>query len=317
LRRFGWSALALVAVAALFCGCGSGTSFNPTPAASTLFPSVITAGSQSFTLFVSGTGFQSNTTAQWNGVDRPAVFNDSSGQIAMTILASDVANPGVAAVTVANPAPGGGTSISAASFQIVPQSVNGPVITLLKPASAVTGKNTSITLNVSGNNLPSSDAITWNGTVINTASVGSPPNQLTAVLASEDFSAQVLGSIGIQTSTPGIASPSFSFPVNPPSNPVPKLTSITPSTTAIQAVPPGGFLIVTGAGFVPGSVVLFNGSALQADDMTPRATGYSSSTVLAVAVYPADVAAGGTFSVTVNNPTPGGGASSAVDFTVK
>jgi hypothetical protein len=317
LRRSGWSALALVVAAAIFCGCGGGNSFNPTPTVTALFPTGITAGSQSFTLFVSGTGFQSTTTAQWNGVNRPAVFNDTTGQISMTILGSDVATAGVNAVTVANPAPGGGTSLSAATFQVTPVSVNGPKITGLTPNNAVAGKNSTVPIIVTGNNLATSDAITWNGTVINTTAVGNPPTQLTATLAAEDFAVQVLGSVSIQTNTPGLASPSFSFPVGPATNPAPKITSIAPSTTAIGTVPPGGFLTITGTGFVPGSTVLFNASALQADGMTPRAVGYSSATVLAVAVYPADVVAGATFSVTVQNPAPGGGTSPASDFTVK
>jgi hypothetical protein len=306
LRRLGWAAL--VVAVALFCGCGS-SSYNPTPAVTGLFPSVVTAGSQSLTLYLSGNGFQINTTAQWNGVDRPVVFNNQTGQLAMTILAGDVANPGNGQITVANPAPGGGLNPAAVSLVIKPAAANGPTITSLDPGAAVVGSNSNITLNVSASNLSASDVVAFNGTALNTTATGSPVTQLSATIASENLASPSLASIAVQTSSPGVASPSIKFPIGPASNPVPRLTSIKPSSTAIGTVPPGALIVLTGTGFVPGSIVNFNGS--------PRPTGYSSSTTLAVGVLSSDVATGGTISVTVSNPNPGGGTSSPVNFMVQ
>ncbi len=306
MRRLGWAAL--IAAAMLFCGCGN-SSYNPTPSITGLFPSVVTAGSQSFTLYLSGNGFQKDTTAQWNGVDRPVVFDNQTGQLAMTILAGDVANPGNGQITVANPAPGGGLNPAAVSFVIKPPAANGPTITALDPGAGIAGSHSNITLNVTGNNLSADDVIAFNGTALNTTATGSPPTQLTATIASEDLASPSLAGIAVQTGSPGVASPTVKFPIGPASNPVPKLTSLKPSSTAIGSLPPGSLIVVTGTGFVPGSVVNFNGSA--------RPTGYSSSTTLAVGVLASDVATGGTISVTVSNPNPGGGASSAVNFTVQ
>jgi hypothetical protein len=106
-----------------------------------------------------------------------------------------------------------------------------------------------------------------------------------------------------------VASPSVQFPIGPSSNPTPHLSSILPTSTAMGALPPGGYLVITGSGFVPGSVVDFNGS--------PRPTGYSSSTQLAVSVLASDVATAGTVAVTVVNPNPGGGTSSSQNFTIQ
>ena len=54
-----WTAFGMLALMVIVTsGCGSSTSLgppNPTPAITALFPSSITAGSQSFTLFISGT----------------------------------------------------------------------------------------------------------------------------------------------------------------------------------------------------------------------------------------------------------------------
>ena len=302
------SLAALLAAVAVICGCG-GASFNPTPAVTGLFPPVVTAGSQAFTLYLTGNNFQVNTTAQWNGVNRPVVFNNQTGQLAMTILDGDVANPGSGQITVANPAPGGGLNPVAASLVINPPALNGPTVTSVSPSSAVASTNANITLTVNGKNLASSDLIAFNGTVVPTTAVGSPVTQLTGTISPENLASESLASIAIQTNTPGVASPSVKFPIGPATNPLPKLTSISPTSTAIGAVPPGAVIILNGSGFVPGSIVNFNGS--------PRPTGYATATQIAAGVLSSDVATGGTISVTVSNPNPGGGASSAVNFTVQ
>jgi hypothetical protein len=65
---------------------------------------------------------------------------------------------------------------------------------------------------------------------------------------------------------------------------------------------------VTGTSFVSSSVVEWNGGA--------RTTSFVSSTQLSAAITASDIAAVGTYSITVFNPSPGGGTSSAVSFTV-
>lgn len=303
MKRLGWAAL--LATAGLFCGCGSNF-YYPTPAISARFPQNITAGSQSFTLYLSGTNFEPETTVQWNGVNRPAVYNQSTDQMIVTILATDVANPGSGQLTVTNPGPGGGLNVNAVSFNINPQQANGPSITAISPASAVMGSKVDITLMVSGNNFASGDTITYNGTPLTTTVSGS---QLVATLTSDNLSSEGVASLAVQTNVPNVASPSVQFPIGPSSNPTPHLSSIAPTSTPMGALPPGGYLLVTGSGFVPGSVVNFNGSA--------RPTGYSSSTQLAVGVLASDVATAGTVAVTVVNPNPGGGTSSSQNFTIQ
>ena len=67
-------------------------------------------------------------------------------------------------------------------------------------------------------------------------------------------------------------------------------------------------LTVTGSNFVSGSVVRWNTVALT--------TVFVSSTQLTATVPASDIATAGTASVTVFNPTPGGGASTALTFTI-
>ena len=91
-------------------------------------------------------------------------------------------------------------------------------------------------------------------------------------------------------------------------NPVPLINQpLLPDT----AVPTGlGFtLTVTGTGFVSGSVVNWNG--------TTRTTTYVSSSLLQAKVLAADIRKAHTASITVVNPSPGGGASNVVFFPVR
>lgn len=90
------------------------------------------------------------------------------------------------------------------------------------------------------------------------------------------------------------------------SNPVPHVNLITPRS--IPQGSPDVFLTVNGQGFTQSSVVNWNGIPLQ--------TTYVGKTVLNADVPASDLASNGTASITVNNPTPGGGNSNAVHFTI-
>src|SRR5579863_5091894 len=91
------------------------------------------------------------------------------------------------------------------------------------------------------------------------------------------------------------------------SNPIPLINQ--PLVPESATPGSGGFtLIVNGTGFSSGAVVRWNGS--------PRTTEVISSSQLKATIGAADVAKAGTASVTVVNPGPGGGTSTAVDFLI-
>jgi IPT/TIG domain len=308
LKRSRWAARVLLAgLAVVVVGCSSNRlPFNDTPVISGLFPSNVTAGSQTFTLFITGTGFIANAKgvsfAYWNGLPRSSTLNVNTGQLAVTIVASDVANIGIAQVTVVNPPPGGGTS-SASSFTIVAAQPNGPVISSLSPASASLNGQ-AFTLNVTGINFAAGDVVTWNGGP--RATTFTSQNQVSATIGEDDISQELTA--GVSVSSPGLvdASPSVSFPVNGAASPVPSLGSITPSS----AVAGSSDLEVTikGSGYAMGSTAEWNG--------VPLATAFISSGQL-VAILPAtDLATAGTANITVTTPAPGGGTSRQLTFTV-
>jgi hypothetical protein len=82
---------------------------NPKPTITSLSPPSATHGGAGFTLTVNGTGFLSTSVVNWNGSPRATTYV-SSTEITATINAADIAKAGTFKVTVANPAPGGGTS---------------------------------------------------------------------------------------------------------------------------------------------------------------------------------------------------------------
>jgi 6-phosphogluconolactonase len=91
-----------------------------------------------------------------------------------------------------------------------------------------------------------------------------------------------------------------------PAYPVPSVRQLAPSAATIGGSP--FMLTVYGSNFVPGSVVRWNGAS--------GATSFVSTTRLDVAVPAANLAAAGTALVTVVNPSPGGGTSNSLNFTV-
>jgi hypothetical protein len=89
-------------------------------------------------------------------------------------------------------------------------------------------------------------------------------------------------------------------------NPSPTLTSISPTSTAAGSATTT--LTLIGTSFITSSTVNWNGSALT--------TTYGSSTSLTATVPTANLITAGTSSVTVVNPTPGGGTSGGQTFTI-
>jgi hypothetical protein len=83
---------------------------NPVPFLNQpLTPSAVTPGSPALTLNLSGTGFVSGATVNFNGAPLATTFLDSS-HLNVAVPAANLANAGTALVTVVNPQPGGGRS---------------------------------------------------------------------------------------------------------------------------------------------------------------------------------------------------------------
>jgi Tol biopolymer transport system component len=189
------------------------------------------------------------------------------------------------------------------------QTINYPVpsISSLSPNSA-TANGAAFTLTVNGNNLVDGAVVYWNGTPFSTT--------LTRFISGSQIQVQVSPSL---ISTPGPVSvvvinpppgggPSntVNFTINPVTSPVPVISSLQPTGTAVAGS--GLSLTVKGSNFVSTSVVTWNGQNLP--------TTFVNANQLYGAVANTLLTTPGTVQIAVLNPPPGGGSSLSLPFNV-
>jgi N-acetylneuraminic acid mutarotase len=270
---------------------------NPAPRTASLSPSSATAGGAAFTLTVRGTSFVSTSTVEWEGTGLTTTYV-SGRELTALVPASDIATAGTATVTVMNPTPGGGTS-GALTFTIENPL---PTASSLSPSSATAG-GAAFTLTVTGTNFVTSSTVLWNGAGLETKYASA--TQLTASVPASDIAKAGKATVTVVNPTPGGgASSGLTFTIN---NPAPTAASLSPSSGTAGGA--AFTLTVTGTNFVSSSTVLWNGTGLT--------TTYVSATQLTASVPASDIAKAGKATVTVVNPTPGGGASKGLTFTIK
>ena len=275
---------------------------NPVPTLTSLGPNSATAGNPGLTVTVTGGGFINGSTVLFDGVAQPTNFVGGM-TLEVTFTAAQLAVPGTISVTVFTPGPGGGTS-TALPFTVNYPGLGGVAISLF-PNSTTAGQ-TGFTLTVRTNSpfFP----LFFNGTVVRFDGV----DQATTFVDSETLQVMltavqlVAGNhlVTVFNPLPG-GGPSTPLPFLV-TNPAPTLTLLSPNSAT--AGDPGGTVTVTGAGFVNGSTVLFDGLA--------QTTTFVNGSTLEVMITAAQLAAAGTISVTVFNSGPGGGTSAALLFTV-
>ncbi len=202
-------------------------------------------------------------------------------------------NPHTNVAVVTNQEPDGVT--------IIPLPNPVPVLDSLDP-DTVTAGGPAFTLTLNGSRFVKSSTVSFGGQTLTPQLISN--EQLTV-----DIPATALtqaGSVEVFVTNPspgGGTSNSLILTIN---NPVPSISAISPDSVTAGA---SDFtLTVNGANFISISSVTFNGRALS--------TTYVSTTQLRATVPASAVTTAGTFSVTVANPPPGGGASNAQTFTV-
>jgi uncharacterized protein (TIGR03437 family) len=286
------------------------------PGLTSLSPSTAVSGAGGFTVTVNGSGFVSGSVVQWNGAALTTTFV-STTQLTAAVPAGDIASVGVAQVTVTNP--GGGTS-NALPFTIQ-ASVGNLSITSIAPNSATAGGG-AFTLTVNGTGFSPSfntlqgpvpgSVVQWNGTALPTSYISS--TQLTAAVPAIDLAS---AGIALVTATNGAAASSNAqtFTIQPPpTQNGPVITSLSPPSVAPHGLGTGigvAFLplVVNGSGFVPASVVRWNG--------TDQQTTFVSATQLKALIADDEIPGSPTsVLVTVFNPAPGGGTSNTFSYPV-
>jgi len=269
---------------------------NPAPTLTSLNPATATAGGAAFSLTVNGTGFVAGTVVKFNGADRVAAIVNAT-QLTIAVTADDIKNAGSAKISVFNPTPAGGTS----NELTLPINNPAPVLTSVDKTTIIAGTGATV-LTITGSGFRPDSMGRVNGTDRATTFVSA--TELKVALLGSDVASGSLLKLTVFTPTPGGGtSPELTVTVN---NPAPTLTSLSPN--AAFKGDPAFALTVTGTNFVPTSVVRWNGA--------DRVTTFVSSTQLKAAILNSDLATDGMIDVTVFNPVPGGGASSAAKFAV-
>jgi len=274
---------------------------NPVPVLTALAPVTGGVGSSDFTLTVLGGNFIPSSIVRWNGSDRPTTFVHGA-LLRATISAADVASVGTAQVTVFNPAPGGG--VSGALTFIITLTNPSPSLSSISPSMATPG-GAAFTLTVTGSEFVAGSNVRWQGADRPTSFVAA--NQLAASISAADIAVAGMAQITVFNPAPGggVSNP-LTFTIAAPGNPVPVLTSISPSSALVGD--PGFTLTVNGIGFASGATVRWNGGS--------RPTTFASSTQLTASISTADLAAMGSALITVLNPAPGGGTSNFLIFPI-
>ena len=262
----------------------------PVPSITSISPNTVSAGGPGFTLTVNGGNFYGASVVRLSGSNRPTTFV-SNTQLTAVLAATDIANAGVLPVTVSNPSPGGGVS-GASNLTVTPS------VTSLSPAVVRVGGN-SFTLTVNGAGFVSGSKVRWNGSNKSTTFISS--TKLTASISSSDIAAVGVFSVTVLNSTP------TTLPSNATNVTVtPAVLNLTPFTSV--GGDPDFTLTVTGAGFVSGSVVIWNGAN--------RPTTFVGPTKLTASISQSDIAVVGGFPVSVVNPAPLNFASNGLSFQV-
>lgn len=127
------------------------------PQITSISPTGVTTGSNSFTLTVTGTGFVAQSTVTVNGNIRSTSFQGST-QLQAAVLSTDVATAGKLQIAVVNPPPGGGSS----GFVFLPVKNPVPFISTVAPTAILAG-STASGLIVTGTGFVPDSVVTVNG----------------------------------------------------------------------------------------------------------------------------------------------------------
>jgi uncharacterized protein (TIGR03437 family) len=261
-----------------------------TPAVASLSPATAVAGAGAFPLTIRGSGFVAGSLALWNGATLSTTFVNSS-QVTAQVEAFRIAAPGPATVAIRNP---DGTNSNALTFTV---SSPAPVVSSLNPAAATAG-GPAFTLTVNGSGFLTGATVLWNNSPLTTNYVNA--NLLNVAIPANLIASQ--GSASVMVTNPGgSASTSVTFTIGAPS---PSISSLSPRSATAGG--PSFTLTVSGSGFLPGSVVQWNGS--------PLSTGFVSSNQCTASVPANLIASQAMVSVTVL--APGGVTSAPASFTI-
>jgi hypothetical protein len=276
---------------------GNGPDEAAAPEVTSVSPSSATVGSVGPTVIVTGKSFVPRSVVQLDGAPLATSFVSES-ELRATIPSSKMTTVGSLRVSVGTAPPGGGASKDL-TFSVVNPT---PAVTALDPLSVLAG-SVATALDLTGTGFVNGAKVVFGTTDLATTLVDDTHLSATIPAASLVTSATVPVKV-VNPAPGGGASTPISFTV---SNPSASISTISPSSAAVGASTQA--LTVSGAGFIPTSIVLFNGTQLT--------TTFSSPSKLTAQVPASLLTTAGDFPVSVQNAPPGGGVSAPVAFKVQ
>ncbi len=270
------------------------TVVNPTPVLLSISPDAATTGDPDTTLTVGGTDFASQSVVYLDATALVTVYG-SATQLTATIPSSLLASTGTFSITVVTPTPGGGTSTAATLTISVAVSIS-PVTQTLD-----VNQSQQFSATVAGT---TDQSVNWavDGVAGGNSTIGTIT---TAGLYTAPGIPPSPNSVTITATKSADATQSATATVTVV-NPAPVFYSISPD--AATTGDPDTTLTVGGADFTAQSVVYLDATAL--------VTVYGSATQLTATIPSSLLASTSTFSITVVTPTPGGGTSTPLSFSV-
>jgi hypothetical protein len=239
-------------------------------------PATVISGDVGLVLTVVGTNFSPQSVINVNGTSRTTQVQPD-GSLTTNIDSSEISAPGILIVTVSA---NGGTSAS------VGLQVLRPAITSVDPAVILLGSS-SVAMTVHGSAFLATSKVIFKGaekpTTLNA------DGTLTATLTGTDLADPGVFAVTVKNSP---NSTSLAFLVEIASAGPPQVFSVTPSSLPVGSS--NTTIFVTGASFVPNSVVLVNG--------LNRETTFGGGQALTAALLPADLSAPGQLRISVRNP---------------
>jgi uncharacterized protein (TIGR03437 family) len=232
-------------------------------------------------LQVLGEGFRQGAVVKWDSASLATTFESETSLTAM-VPESLLRTPANVVVKVVNP---DGQESNVTPVTVV---VPTPVLARLTPQTVVAG-GSSLNLTVEGTGFYAGARVRWNGEALETVIAG--PTEARAVVPAARIATAGTAQVAVANTPAGPFSNAATFTILTAGDGL-SISRLVPSEA--NSLIPEYPLKVTGAGFVPGSVVRWNGA--------PLATTFANSTEVNAAVPPTINTVPGAVSIVVVNP---------------
>jgi hypothetical protein len=228
---------------------------SPTPVIASIAPRYVAPGSAA-TITITGTGFEANSVAMWNGSARPTTVV-SPTVLQVVLSAADLQSQGTGSLTVSNPGPAAATS-AASQLTVTAQPI--PVIQSVSigAGSILFGACPQLQVTITGQNFAPNAVIQANA--VSVANFTSPGNGTTLLTFLPIGFVSAPGALTFTVTNPDVA-PIVSAPFAYPATSAPTLAlCVSPSPTTVYAPSSFSIMVQPSEVNIGGNVTLTLGS---------------------------------------------------------